>query len=165
MSGVTCSVILSAVLVLGGRHPSPIAAVPVEPPDFTGVWVLDVEHSDFGGSPRADSSVTVISRADERLILSRITSAGMGQHGQIELDMPIDGEIHDAVGLGGTPVPASARWDGDALVLTVFGQSNVGDIEIVDFMWLDDDILRVERTVVVPGMAGLTQNLVMRRRS
>jgi hypothetical protein len=165
MNGVTCSVVFAAALVLGGQHRSLTVAVPVEPPDFTGEWVLDVERSDFGMSPRADSSVTTISRADERLILSRITSAGMGQHGQIELDMPIDGEIHEGTGLGGTPVPASARWEGDALVLTVFGQSNVGDIEIVDVMTLEDDVLRVERTVVVPGMAGLTQSLVLRRRS
>lgn len=164
MSGMTCTVVVAAALVFGGQQRSPIAAVPVEPPDFTGVWVLDVEHSDFGMSPRADSSVTTISRADERLILSRTTSAGMGQHGQIELDMPIDGDIHDGAGLGGTPVPASARWEGDALVLTVFGQSNVGEIEIVDVMTLEDDVLRVERTVVVPGMAGLTQSLVLRRR-
>ena len=165
MTALMSSVILTSALVLGMQGPSPLTAVSAAHPDFTGTWVLDVAGSDFGMSPRADSGVTVISRADDHLVMFRTTYAALGQHGHLELDMPIDGAIRDGVGAAGVPIPASAQWDGDALVLTVIGQSNVGEIEIVDHMAIDGHVLRIERAVLVPGVPGLTQSLVMRRRS
>ena len=62
-------------------------------------------------------------------------------------------------------MPATAQWKGEALVLTIIGESNVGPMEIVDYMTTDDDVLRIERSVVIPGVTGLTQSLVLHRRS
>jgi hypothetical protein len=165
MSGLMSSVTLTLTLVLG--MPNLASVVPILGPraDFTGTWVLDVDSSDFGMSPPADSGVTTITRADDHLLMSRTIYGSMGQHGHVEFDMPIDGTVHDGVGIGGTPVPASARWTGDTLVLTVIGQSNVGAIEIVDHMTVDGDVLRIERTVAIPGVPVLMQSLVLRRRS
>ncbi len=155
---------LAVALVLSAPLPNPTAPAAVQS-GYVGTWILDVAASDFGMSPRADSAITIITRADDRLVMSRTTYAAMGTHGRVEFDLPTDGSTHDAVGVGGTAVPASAQWRDEALVLTIVGESNVGPMEIVDYMTVDDDELRVERSVMIPGVQGLTQSLVMRRKS
>lgn len=140
------------------------ASLAAQSQDLLGTWVLDVASSEFGMSPPADSGVTVITRADDRLVLSRTTYAAMGAHGAVTFDLPTDGTTHDGTAADGSAVPASAAWSGDAIVLTIKGESNVGPMDIVDYMMVDGDTLRIERTVAIPGVTGLTQSLVLHRR-
>jgi hypothetical protein len=154
-----------AVALALGASPHVPSELPNQHADYTGTWVLDVGATDFGMSPRADSGVTVITRADDRLIMSRTTYAAMGTHGRVEFDLPTDGSTHEAVGAEGTAVPANVQWRDGTLVLTIIGESNVGPMEIVDHMTVDGDVLRIERSVMIPGVQGLTQSLVMRRQT
>ena len=133
--------------------------------DFLGTWKLDVAAGEFGMSPPADSGVTVITRADDRLVLSRSTWGAMGHRGEVRFDLPTDGTINDGTAADGSAVPASAEWSGEALVLTIKGESNVGPMDIVDYVTVDGDTMRIERTVAIPGVTGLTQSLVLQRRS
>ena len=155
---------LSRLAIVAAFAVAALQTLSAQSPDFTGTWVLDVAASDFGMSPPADSAVTVITRADERLVMSSRAYAAMGTHTAVTFDLPTDGTTHEGAGADGTPVPASASWSGEALVLTVSGESNVGSMDIVSHMTVDGDTMRIERTVVIPGVTGLTQSLVLRRR-
>lgn len=148
-------------LTLGPVGPPPLAAHLTDRPDFAGTWILDVTESDFGRSPPADSGTVTITRADSRLILARSTYGAMGHRGQVGFDLPMDGTTHDVPGVG----PASAKWSDDALVLTIVGESNVGAMEITEYMTVEGDVMRIERTIMIPGVPGLTQSLVLRRQS
>ena len=151
-----------AVIAVMLAAPQTLAA---QSQDFLGTWVLDVASSEFGMSPPADSGITVITRADDRLVMTRSTFGAMGHRGEVRFDLPTDGSASEGVGADGETVPATAQWKGEALVLTIIGESNVGPMEIVDYMTTDDDVLRIERSVVIPGVTGLTQSLVLHRRS
>jgi len=68
-----------------------------------------------------------------------------------------------------TPFPVTAEWDGAALVVIITGESNVGPMDVVDYMTVAGDTLRIERSIEIAGavglMEGLTQSLVLRRGS
>jgi hypothetical protein len=133
---------------------------------FIGTWVMDVAASDFGTSPAPDSVVTAITRADDRLELSRMVWGTMGRAHPVTVDMPIDGTVHRmSPDLSDESDTGKAEWSGDTLMLTVFGESNVGQLEIVDAITVDGDTMRVERTIILPGVPFFTQSRVYRRRS
>ena len=67
-----------AVIAVMLAAPQTLAA---QSQDFLGTWVLDVASSEFGMSPPADSGITVITRADDRLVMTRSTFGAMGHRG------------------------------------------------------------------------------------
>jgi hypothetical protein len=89
----------------------------------------------------------------------------MGTRGAVTFDLPTDGTMHDRAGANGSVVPATAEWDGEALVLTISGESNHGPMGIVDDRTVQGDTMRIERTIAIPGVTGLTQSLVLHRRN
>jgi hypothetical protein len=162
-AAILCQLAAAVVLTAGSTTVSP----PVQSPDFTGTWVLDVAASDFGRSQPADSGVTIITRADDRLVMSRRTYVSMRHGGEVTFDLPTDGTEHEGIGSDGKPFPAAAQWSGETLVVIITGESNVGPMDIVDYMTVDGDTMRIERSVEIASAQGLTQglnqSLVLRR--
>ncbi len=142
----------------------PALAAPAE--GFVGTWMLDVSASDFGMMPAPDSGMTVFTRADDRLVMTRTVWTTMGPGYQtVEFDQATDGESGSASSSRGTEIPSRAWWEGDALMVEVEVQSNVGEILLTDRMSLtDDDTMLIERLLEVPGMDEMEHTIVYRRR-
>ena len=134
-------------------------------PDFEGSWFLDASASDFGMTPAPDSAATIITRADDRLVLTRKVWASMAGNRTVEFDQATDGEAASASSSLGEEIPSRAWWEGDVLVLEVEVESNVGEIVVTDRMSVTDhDTMVMERTLDVPEMGELEQTQIYRRR-
>jgi len=155
---------LSTALAALAAHAAP-AFVPV-PADLIGTWMLDASESDFGRSPAPDSAMTIFTRADDRLVMTRKVWTSMGGgHRTVEFDQATDGEAGTGIASRGDDIPSRAWWEGDVLVLEVVVNSNMGEIVVTDRMSLaDDDTLVFERLLDVPSMGEMEQTLVYRRR-
>jgi hypothetical protein len=131
---------------------------------WQGTWALDVPHSDFGSNPRLDSATTVITRADDRLVMTR--SAWMGAaHGMLKYDQATDGASDFASTSRGDAISSRVSWEDGALVIEGEIQSNLGPGPTMDRMSLaDDDTLVLERWMDVPGFGESEQTWVYRRR-
>ncbi len=136
------------------------------PTDLIGTWMLDGSESDFGRSPAPDSAMTIFTRADDRLVMTRKVWTSMGGgHRTVEFDQATDGEAGTGIASRGDDIPSRAWWEEDVLVLEVEVNSNMGEIIVTDRMSLtDDDTLVFERLLDVPSMGEMEQTLVYRRR-
>ena len=133
--------------------------------DLLGTWMLDASESNFGMSPAPDSAMTIFTRADDRLVMTRKVWASMVGHRTVEFDQATDGEAGIGISSGGDDIPSRAWWEGDVLVLEVEVGSNMGEIVVTDRVTLaDDDTLVFERLMDVPSMGEMEQTLVYRRR-
>ncbi len=135
-------------------------------PAFEGTWMLDASESNFGMSPAPDSAMTVFTRADDRLVMTRMVWTSMGGgHRTVEFDQATDGEGAMGSSSRGSDIPSRAWWEGDVLVLEVEVESNMGEIIVTDRMSLaDDDTLVLDRVMDVPSMGEMEQTIVYKRR-
>jgi hypothetical protein len=171
MTGIA-SLLLSLTTALAAlAAPAALAFVPAAlafnaPADFIGTWMLDASESDFGMSPAPDSAMTIFTRADDRLVMTRKVWTSMGGgHRTVEFDQATDGEAGTGIASRGDDIPSRAWWEEDVLVLEVEVNSNMGEIIVTDRMSLtDDDTLVFERLLDVPSMGEMEQTLVYRRR-
>jgi hypothetical protein len=163
MTSITSLLFASATALAALAAPAAPAVVSA---NFTGTWMLDASESNFGMSPAPDSAMTVFTRADDRLVMTRKVWTTMG-HGSrtVEFDQATDGEAGTGIASRGDDIPSRAWWEEDVLVLEVEVNSNMGEIIVTDRMSLtDDDTLVFERLMDVPSMGEMEQTLVYRRR-
>lgn len=141
----------------------PVKAQDADRPDFVGTWILDVDASSFGPSPAPDSALIVVERADDQVMMTRLSY--MGGENTVRFDMPADGEVHQAT-TGDGPTDARAEWDGNAFTLWLVGQANVGDVDVTELWGIDSDSgrLNIDRAIEVPGYGEFEQTLVYSRR-
>ncbi len=158
MTGIA-SLLLSSTTALAAL------AAHAAPADLIGTWMLDASESDFGMSPAPDSAMTIFTRADDRLVMTRKVWTTMGGgHRTVEFDQATDGEAGTGIASRGDDIPSRAWWEEDVLVLEVEVNSNMGEIIVTDRMSLtDDDTLVFERLLDVPSMGEMEQTLVYRR--
>lgn len=132
---------------------------------WLGEWMLDISESDFGVSPAPDSAATIITRADDRLVMTRKVWTSMAGNRTVEFDQATDGEEAAGSSSRDEEIPSRAWWEGSTLVVEVEVESNMGPIVVTDRMILTgDDTLLLERSMDVPGMGELEQTIVYRRR-
>ena len=138
---------------------APVSAQDADRPDFVGTWILDLDASSFGPSPAPDSASIVVERADDHLVMTRISY----MHGEnaVRFDMPADGEIHQATTDDGS-TDATAEWDGGAFTLWLVAEANVGDVDVTELWGIDSESgrLTVDRTIDVPGYGEFEQTLL-----
>jgi hypothetical protein len=165
MTSIASLVLASTTALAALAAPAALAFVPADPA-FLGTWMLDASESEFGMSPAPDSAMTVFTRADDRLVMTRKVWTSMGGgHRTVEFDQAIDGEAGIGISSRGDDIPSRAWWEGDVLVLEVEVESNMGAIIVTDRMFLmDDDTLVLERVMDVPSMGEMEQTIVYRRR-
>lgn len=155
---------LAALAVPASHVPAVLASI--APADWIGTWTLDPAESEFGMSPAPDSAMTIFTRADDRLVMTRKVWTSMGGgHRTVEFDQATDGEAAMASSSRGSDIPSRAWWEGDVLVLEVEVESNMVEIIVTDRMSLtDDDTLVLERVMDVPSMGEMEQTIVYKRR-
>jgi hypothetical protein len=132
-------------------------------PDFVGTWALDVHASSFGQSPAPDSALIMVQRADDHVVMTRISHV-RGKN-TVRFDMPADGEIHQAITDDGS-TEAKAEWDGSVLTMWLVAQANVGDVDVTEQWGIEseNDQLIIDRTIDVPGFGVFEQTLLYSRR-
>lgn len=137
---------------------APVIAQDADRPDFVGTWILDVDASSFGPSPAPDSARIVVERADDHLLMTRISYT----HGEntVRFDMPADGAVHQAATDDGS-TDARAEWDGSAFTLWLVARANVGDVDVTELWGIDSESsrLNIDRTIDVPGYGEFEQTL------
>jgi len=167
MTSIASLIFASTTALAALAAPAALAFVPAfnAPADFLGTWMLDASESEFGMSPAPDSAMTIFTRADDRLVMTRKVWTSMAGHRTVEFDQATDGEAGLGVVSRGDDIPSRAWWEGDVLVLEVEVGSNMGEIVVTDRVTLtDDDTLLFERLMDVPSMGEMEQTLVYRRR-
>jgi hypothetical protein len=87
-------------------------------PDFSGKWVLNKDKSEYtmgrGGST-PDVTMTVEQSGDTLKVHQRLS----GEFGDRDTDytLQINGQSQEIQGMMGQPAQATAKWDGNALVV------------------------------------------------
>ena len=155
--------VLAAFVICSLSDTAPVVAQTEDRPDFTGIWILDIDSSSFGPSPAPDSALVVVERADDHLVMTR-TSYVRGKN-TVRFDMPADGEVHQATTDDGF-TDARAEWDGSAFTLWLVAEANVGDVDVTELWGIDSESgrLTIDRTIDVPGYGVFEQNLLYSRR-
>ena len=154
---------LSACVLCVIANTDAVAAQDADRPDFVGTWVLDVGASSFGPSPAPDSALIVVERADDQVVMTRISHV-RGEN-TVRFDMPADGEVHQATTDQGS-TDARAEWDGSVLTVWLLAQASVGDVDVTELWGTDSesDRLTIDRTIDVPGFGVFEQTLLYSRR-
>jgi hypothetical protein len=156
-------VALTSCILCAFAGTAPVSAQDSVRPDFIGTWVLDVDASSFGPSPAPDSARIVVERADDRVVMTRISYV-RGEN-TVRFDMPADGEVHQATTDDGS-TDARAEWDGSVFTLWLVAEANVGEVDVSELWGIDSESSRltIDRTIDVPGYGQLEQTLVYVRR-
>ena len=155
--------VLTALVVCLLCSTAPVIAQDADRPDFTGTWILDIAASSFGPSPAPDSALIVVERADDHVVMTRISHV-RGEN-TVRFDMPADGEVHQAATDEGS-TDSRAEWDGAIFTVWLVAQANVGDVDVTELWGIDTESSRltVDRTIDVPGYGVFEQNLLYSRR-
>ena len=156
-------VVLTACILFVLASTAPASAQNADRPDFVGTWVLDLDASAFGPSPPPDSARIVVERADDHVVMTRISYV-RGEN-TVRFDMPADGEVHQAITDDGS-TDARAEWDGSTFTLWLVAEANVGDVDVSE-LWdigSEGSRLTVDRTIDVPGFGEFEQTLLYSRR-
>jgi hypothetical protein len=138
---------------------APVIAQDADRPDFVGTWILDLDASSFGPSPAPDSARIVVERADEHVVMTRISYVN-GEN-TVRFDMPADGEVHQATTDDGS-TDATAEWSGRSFTVWLVAQANVGDVDVTELWGIDSESgrLGIDRTIDVPGYGVFEQTLL-----
>lgn len=131
--------------------------------DFTGSWVLSLEDSDFGNTRAPEAADLEIRRADTRLTLTINRDYGTGPE-SVEIDIPIDGSKHSVATSRGSML-MSAEWDGDVLEIWRRAQANVGEVDITERYYPEEEgkRLRVESSIEVPQTGTFESTMIFVR--
>ena len=134
--------------------------------DLTGDWVLSIASSDLGQSPAPDSAFLAIEASGEKLVMTGVRY--YAQHGVTRntwFDMRIDGKVHP-VRTDDGEFDSSASWEDETLAIFRVAESNVGELELSERLWLKDDAATLVRSIdiLVPGMGEDYQVMEYKRR-
>ena len=112
-----------ALLIAAAANLTPAA----DKPDFSGNWKMDLNQSDFGGSPPPESFSRKIEHAEPSLILTDEQVSGLGN------DKAVRKYTTDAKETTyrwmGSEVKSAADWEGNTIV--IIGKVDAGGTEIV----------------------------------
>ena len=95
--------------------PAPVTAPMGAKPNFTGVWKLKLDKSDFGPIPGPESETDTIEHNDPNLKLAVDQQGGQGKQ-KYELTIMINGK-EEAHKLGEREVKTTTQWEGNAMVV------------------------------------------------
>ena len=165
---VVFSVSLAAAPALAQQPVSKDASA-AKAPDFSGQWELNVAKSDFGpmaqqGAAPTKGSLTV-TQSGAALKMAQSTSTPMGDQNSTQ-ELTLDGQEHTMNGADGQPVTASAKVDGDALVVNSKLNRGGMDITLVSRWTLSPDgkTITVDRQILGTPMGTMTMKLVYEKK-
>ncbi len=150
MRGIKCLAVLGLVAGLGSTSLEAQKA-----PDLSGVWVLQIDKSDFGPLPPVESRTDSVDHKDPKLIIKRAVSAG-GQLNVTTLTYGIDGKPYTNK-VGPNEVTSTLHWEGAVLVSVSSVPNPEGQITITDRYEVSADgkTLTQRRTLSIQGQEAI----------
>ena len=134
-------------------------------PDFTGVWQLQTQMSEFGSLPAPQSSEVSIKQLPERVVFRSFMVMPGGRELEMSMQYWLDGKEHREVSRG-QEFRTMTRWKGSVLEVTNTVTVNGKDITNVD-QWslsLDNKYLTVVMRIPTPR-GEIRQKLVYLRQA
>jgi hypothetical protein len=95
--------------------PMPGQAASGDKPNFSGVWKLNVDKSDFGPLPGPDSETDTIEHNEPNIKLAVSQQSAQGKQ-EYQLDLAINGK-EQAIKMGPRDVKVTPSWEGSGLVV------------------------------------------------
>ena len=95
-----------------------VAAVPVgaqQKPNFSGNWKMNQVKSDFGAAPAPDTFTRKIVHAEPSISIDEVQGSPLGEQATSR-KLTTDGK-EGTFDAGGAQVKATAKWEGDTLVV------------------------------------------------
>ncbi len=113
-----------------------LAAAPA-PTDFSGIWKLDLDHSDFAGQAKPESKVqTVVQRDNELTVTIDEVQAGRPVKGASRYKLDGTEVTNDVMD---NPLKSTITWDGGTMVMRTRGAFGGADILLIDRWTLSAD--------------------------
>ena len=103
-------------------------ALAADKPDFSGNWKMDVNKSDFGGSPPPESFTRKIEQAEPSLILTDEQTSPLAGHEKVVRTYTTDAKVTTYEWMG-SEVKSAAHWEGNELVIV--GKVDASGTEVV----------------------------------
>jgi len=130
-------------------------------PNFSGVWVMVPEKSDFGPVPAPASMTRTITHQDPVLKVVSVQSGGAMGDVKIETTFSTDGKPQKNTVID-SPMTTTGKWEDKTLVLTSTMSMQGVDVGIEDRWALSDDgkTLTVTRKIAAPD-GEMTAKIVM----
>ena len=130
-------------------------------PNFSGVWVMVPEKSDFGPVPAPASMTRTVTHQDPVLKVVSVQSGGAMGDVKIETTFSTDGKPQKNTVID-SPMTTTGKWEDKTLVLTSTMSMQGVDVGIEDRWALSDDgkTLTVTRKIAAPD-GEMTAKIVM----
>jgi hypothetical protein len=113
-------------------------AVAADKPNFSGDWTLDATKSDFGPMPPPQSMTRKVDHNDPSLTYTEAQTGGPQGDTNRTMKYSTDGK-ETTNDMMGTPMKATAKWDGDALVMNGKLDMQGNEITLTDKWTLSAD--------------------------
>ena len=124
---LTCALLLAAASV----------AALADKPDFSGDWTLNADKSNLGPMPAPQSMTRKIDHKDPALTMTQATVGGPQGDQTMTLKATTDGK-ETTNEMMGTPAKTTAKWDGNALAISLSVDFGGTEIKLMEKWTLDD---------------------------
>lgn len=106
-------------------------------PNFSGVWKMNPDTSEFGPLPKPEKAIITIEHAEPNI---QLTSDTMGPRGQqvAKFKYTTDGKEVTNVN-GPVELKSTAKWEADVLVVESKGKFGDNDLKLIDKWSLSKD--------------------------
>ncbi|MCC7157077.1 MAG: hypothetical protein IT161_21030 [Bryobacterales bacterium] len=92
-----------------------VSSLAADKPDFTGVWKMNNDKSDFGPIPKPDKYESTIDHKDPQLKISTVQA---GEQGERKSDATFTTDGNETTNkFGPTEMKSKARWEGNVLII------------------------------------------------
>jgi len=118
-------------------------------PNFSGVWNLNVDASEYGPLPKPQKIVMTIEQAEPGI---QMTLDITGAQGPVTAKFKYSTDGKEVSNVNGpSDLKSAAKWDGDTLVIESTGKFRGNDMKLVDKWTLSSDgkTLKLARHIVV----------------
>ncbi len=113
-------------------------AVAADKPNFSGEWAVDNAKSEFGPMPPPQSMIRKVDHSEPAVSYTEATVGGPQGDSTITMKCSTDGK-ETTNEMMGNPVKVTAKWDGDALVVSAKLDLQGNEITLTDKWTLSAD--------------------------
>ncbi len=115
-----------------------LISVGADKPNFSGDWTLDSGKSDFGPMPAPTTMTRKVEHNDPDLTYTQVVQGGPQGDQTVKMTYSTDGK-ETTNDLMGNPLKTTAKWDGNALVITGKADFGGNEVTLTDKWTLSDD--------------------------
>ncbi len=107
-------------------------------PNFSGEWTCDLTKSDFGPIPPPATMVRKVDHSDPKMTVAQTQIGGPQGDGTVTSKYSTDG-TETTNDMMGSPTKSTAKWDGNALMISTKADFQGNEITINSKWSLSDD--------------------------